>query len=148
MDDIEQFLKYLKPLTQDVNDVKNKANTYRIEFDELSKFFSYVSNDVKKISRYENQKFLKRYLPEISSNSEEYEANAYLIDTDNNYIHILPQYKDALNYINNFVSFLHNRKSEIEEELKRSVSNYNVRSLANKYYKVFQTRDKFVSNVD
>ena len=99
MDDIAILLDYLKPIAKNIDEIKVKIERYQIEFDELSRFFSYVKNDIKKIGTYDNQDFIKKYLKSFSSNEEEFSANAYLVDSSSSYIHILPQYKESIDYL-------------------------------------------------
>ncbi len=146
MSDTELFLDYLKPIIADLSDIRTKMDSCKEEFDELSRFFSCVENDVKLIGQYDNQDFINQYLVEFGSERVEYQANTYLANNDNVNIHILPQYKEAINYLKRFISFLNRKKNEIEIELNNYTIIYNEKFIANKYYDIFSESNIYVTD--
>jgi len=143
---IKRFLACLEPIIADVDSQKEELDKVKEELDKVKDFLAYVSNDLKKIGKYLEQKLVHQNLININSEISEYEAMIYLIDTDNPNIQKLPQYQNALQYMNNILNHFKNLDLKLSDMYDELNDEYHYKSLAQKYYDLFQDENMYIEN--
>ena len=143
---IKKLLACLEPIIVDLDSQKEELDNVKEELDNINDFLAYVSNDVKKIGKYLNQKLIHQNLVNINSEVPEYEAMVYLIDTDNPTIQKLPQYQSSLRYMETVLQYFKTLDSKLSDMCKEISDKYHYKSLAKKYYDLFQNEDMHIDD--
>lgn len=145
-DFIKKLLAYLEPIIVDLDSQKEELDDVKEELDNLKDFLAYVSNDIKKIGKYFNQKLIHQNLININSEVTEYEAMVYLIDTDNPSIQKLPQYQNAVQYMEKVLQYFEILDSKLSDMYRELSDKCHYKLLAKKYYDLFQNEEMYVKD--
>lgn len=143
---LKRFLTCLEPIIIDLDSQKEELNNVKEELDNINDFLAYVSNDVKKIGKYLHQKLIHQNLTNMDSEVSEYEAMVYLIDTDNPSIQKLPQYQNALQYMEKVLQYFETLDTKLNDVYKELNDKCHYKSLAKKYYDLFHTDDLYIDD--
>ena len=143
---LKRFLTCLEPIIIDLDSQKEELNNVKEELDNINDFLAYVSNNVKKIGKYLHQKLIHQNLTNMDSEVSEYEAMVYLIDTDNPSIQKLPQYQNALQYMEKVLQYFETLDTKLSDVYKELNDKCHYKSLAKKYYDLFYTDDLYIDD--
>jgi len=143
---LKRLLACLETLIVDLDSQREELDRVKEELNNIKDFLAYISNDVKKIGEYVNQNLVHQNLININSEVSEYEAMVYLIDTDNPNIQKLPQYQNALQYMEKVLRYFETLDSKLTDMYKELNDKCHYKSLAKKYHNLFQNEDVYIDD--
>lgn len=147
-DYIRRLLTCLEPIIIDLDSRKEELDNLKQELDNVRDFLHYVENDIKKIGKYTNQKFIHDNLTNLDSENSEYQAMIYLAESNSPNIQKMPQYQSAINYLKNLLEYFDISEKSFSKIFKELSDEYYYKSTAKKYYDLFQSDDTYIQDYD
>ena len=101
--------RLIEKLSLSITDLEEKKDELEKQHDILDKYneiSDYVGSEAKKLGTSPNQEVIIDELKNIDSNEKEYKAYCYLLESDDDNIKILPQYKNARSYLETLINYL------------------------------------------
>lgn len=147
-DYIKRFLECLEPIIKDLEIKKEELDKIKEELDSTRDLLRYTENDIKKIGKYDNQDFINNNLINVDSEINEYQAMVYLVDSDNPSIQKIPQYQVAVKYLENILDYFNISEKSLNKLFLDLSDEYYYKSLAKKYYDLFQQEELYVLEHD
>lgn len=144
---VKELTNSLEPLIEDLDEKLAVLDTKKRNYDDVSKFLSYVHDDVHLVSIYAEQDLILGNLSNINSNEEEYKASCYLLRGEDERIKALPQYGDAYHYIEKMIQYFKECKEKLGTEIEELESLCSEKKLDKKYFEIFSDENPFVTDV-
>ena len=129
----------------------DKEKEYSSEKERLLKYeklLDFVGYNADKLNKYEEQEIIYDAVKEINSTIKEYEAACYLLDSNDDGVLLLPQYRNARNYLETIINYLkitRDKINEVVKELEDSCVNMN---LNKKYFMLLNEKNPFIEDID
>ena len=149
---LAKLLAYIEPRIVDIG-------INRVEIKSLSEVLKTMNEIVElgkrsylEVLDYYDQDFIIRSLKIHNKNSDEiikkYQTTKYLLENQDESMQELPQYKEAIEYMDFIISYLNDLCEEIKEEYQVKNANLEQQELFNKYYLVLKGDHIFVPDAD
>ena len=128
-----------------------KENEYNIERKKLSdyqKLLEFINFDAKKLNKYDDQTLIHDAVSAINSSLKDYDASCYLLDSDDEKVALLPQYRNAKSYLETIINYLKMMRDKLNNmvlELENDCLNMN---LSKKYFEILSDDNPFVDDID
>ena len=141
---VKGFLACLKPIIIDLDYQKEELEKVRNELEKVTDFLMYTNDDIKNIGEYNDQEYIYQNLASFSLDENTYKAIVYLINSDNPQIKCLPQYHEAVKALEGMNNSFKVIKENLTELESKNSEDYEYKSLAKKYYDLFNEEVLFV----
>lgn len=143
---LKRFLACLEPIIGDLDSRKEELDKLNNDLADIKDFFVYIEGDIKKIGKYHNQKLIHQILSNLNSDVSEYDGMVYLIEADNSSIQKLPQYQKAVQYMYDIFRYFDVYFSNLTKLCANLDDEYKYKSLAKKYYDLFQNDNMYLND--
>lgn len=128
-----------------------KEKEYNVKNDKLhdyQKLLDFINFDAKKLNKYENQDIIKEALDAINSTIERYNAACYLLDSDDENVALLPQYRNSKNYLETLINYLKLTKDQLENSVLNLEKECAMMHLYKKYFELLKEDKPLVKDID
>lgn len=145
---VKKLVDLLEPLISDLDEQKSELEEQKSELENVSRMLAYTKDNYDMVSIYADQDLILNCLPKINSDKEAYRASCYLLNSENEDVKKLPQYKQAYNLISDIVEYFKLYKAELIVATGDLEKTCHEKELAKKYYNIFaDPADLFVPDV-
>ena len=144
---VKKLITMLEPLVFDLEDQKNLLENRKNELENVSRFVAYTKDDVDKVSVYADQNMIINNLSKIYCDKDTYKASCYLLQSEDESVKSLPQYKKAHELVGDIVELFKLYKSELVVETQDIKKICEKKEIEKKYYEIFKNKDPFVEEV-
>ena len=110
---VRKLVEMLEPLIFDIDDLKQYLSEREKELENVSRMLAYTKDNLDMVGIYADQDLIINSLPRISSSKEEYRASCYLLNSGNENVKSLPQYKKAHDLISDIIECFKLYKAEL-----------------------------------
>ena len=151
-DSLHKLLEYLEPKIENIQEnrfeIKSLGNVYETikEIVELGRKTPFEILD------YYDQDFIIKAIKisnhDIERRVERYKTSRYLLINKNQNIRELPQYKEALNYLESLFEYLSSLYLEIELDYETKKNKLKTQELLNKYYLLLKRNNIFIKETE
>ena len=143
--------KLVTRLGESFTNLEEQEKEFNIQNEKLSeynKLLDFVSGDAKKINKYEDQKLILNAVSEIDSTKEEYDAACYLLESNDDNVINLPQYRNSRIYLETIINYLNGTKDKIKNTVDELNSDCTDMRFNKKYYEILNNDYPFVEDID
>lgn len=144
---VKKLTDSLEPLIVDLDDKQMELNQKKEKLESVSRFLAYVNGDVNLVGIYADQELILENLDKLNSNKDEYKASCYLLESSDESVQMLPQYREANLYILELINYFKRNKSELTLEIQELERVCHEKELNKKYYELFIDENPLVSDV-
>ena len=147
-DFVKRITIELEPLIADFPEKKRILESKKEELENTSRFLAYVNGDVHLVGIYANQDVIADSFDKVNMTKEEYKANCYLLESDDENVKILPQYKNAYEEIVRIIDYFKEQKSMLNIEINELIDICKRKEIEEKYYQLLSSESPYVENVE
>lgn len=144
---VKKLTTSLEPLIEDLDEKLTVLNEKKEKFESVSKFLSYVKDDVNLVGIYADQDLILEHLANVDSDKNEYVASCYLLKSEDESVKALPQYKKAYSFVENLINYFKDCKEKLNTEILELEDVCAEKKLDKKYYELFSKENPFVTDV-
>ena len=108
----------------------------------------FINCDAKKLNKYEDDKLILAALKDLNSTKSEYDAACYLLESNDENVLNLPQYRTARSYLESLINYLKNCRDIVKAEKESLEKECNDMELNKKYFEILSCDEPFVQNID
>ena len=144
---VRKFVELLEPLIINLDEEKKYLEERKNELENVSRMLAYTKDNLEMVGIYADQDLIVNNLSRINCTKEEYRASCYLLNSENENIKHLPQYKKAHELISDIIECFKLYKAELIVETQDLEKNYLEKELDKKYYNIFSNSNFFVDDV-
>lgn len=137
-------------LSNDFTSLDETEKEYQTRNDKLIKYenlLDYINCDVKKMNKCDDQELIIDAVKDIDSTVKEYEAACYLVDSTEESVVNLPQYRNARIYLENLINYLKMIRDRLKEETQGLKDNCSKMHISKKYYEILQEDEPFIQDI-
>lgn len=144
---VKKLVSKLEPLIIDLDDKMIELDMKKEKLESISRFLAYVNGDVNLVGVYADQDLVMECLESINSNKEEYKASCYLLQSDDENVKDLPQYKEANLYILELINYFKEKKGQLSKEIQELEQVCEEKKLCKKYFEILNNDQPFIRDV-
>lgn len=132
-------------------DLDEKENEYNATNDKLrnyQKLLDFINFDSKKLNKYDDQTLIHDAVVAMDSTISNYDAACYLLDSNDENVMLLPQYRNSKTYLETIISYLKMMRDKLNNnviELKNVCSDMKLRK---KYFEILNDDNPFIGDID
>lgn len=146
IDFVNKFIALLEPSIVDLDEKKEELSSKSETLNEVIKMLDMVDDNVKNVSKYENQDFILSKLSDINTTEREYRACCYLLNCEEKEVCSLPQYIESVNYMERLINYFKRAREKLALDVSELKVVYEDASLSKKYYEIFSSDNPYVAN--
>ena len=151
-DSLAKLLAYIEPIILNIHDNRIEVKALKSVYDSIKELIELGKNSYLDILEYYDQDFIVKAIKIKSSNVEnnwisKYETSKYLLKNQNSNLKDLPQYKEAIQFMETLFTYLCNLYQEISLEYESKNDNLQQQELFNKYYILFRKNNIFITDI-
>lgn len=143
-DFVKRLTNELEPLIADLPEKSRTLELKKEELENVSRFLAYVNGDVHLVGIYANQDIIVDSFDKLNTNKDEYKASCYLLESEDNNVKNLPQYKKAYDYNLNIINYFKDLKSTLLNEIDELEVVCKEKHLEEKYYQILSGDSPYV----
>ena len=147
-DFVKRLTIELEPLIADLPEKSRTLELKKEELENVSRFLAYVNGEVHLVGIYANQEIIFNSFDALHTNKEEYKASCYLLESEDNNVRNLPQYKKACDYIMNIIDYFKECKVRLIEEINELEAVCKEKKLEKKYYNILSSDNPYISDTE
>lgn len=147
-DFIKRLVDILNEGFIDLEETENEYGKVHSELLEYDKLLDFINCDVKKLNKYEDDRLILTAVGNIDSKKEDYEAACYLIESNDENVLNLPQYRNAKSYLETLINYLKVTRDKISDHASVLEKECNDMKLNKKYYEILNCDKPLVLEVD
>lgn len=145
IDDIKPRIHNIEENRLELKSLKNVQST-------MEELIVNAKESYHEIFNFYDQDFIKRAIMINNSNYQEqikkYDSSKYLLSADNPDLTNLPQYQEALIYVDNLYKYLYGLYESINLDYNNKREDLEIQELFYKYYIIFNKDNVFVKDID
>ena len=145
---VKRLMEKLEPLIVDLDDKLIQLRGEKEKLERVSRFLAYVNGDVNLVGIYADQNLILENLDKINSTKNEYKASCYLLKNEDNGIKMLPQYKQANDFMLGLINYFKMNKIELSNIIQELDNICKEKSLDKKYFEIFSKENPMVNEID
>ena len=135
-----------------IHDNRIEVKALKSVYDSIKELIELGKNSYLDILEYYDQDFIVKAIKIKSSNVEnnwisKYETSKYLLKNQNSNLKDLPQYKEAIQFMETLFTYLCNLYQEISLEYESKNDKLQQQELFNKYYILFRKNNIFITDI-
>ena len=151
-DSLAKLLAYIEPIILNIHDNRIEVKALKSVYDSIKELIELGKNSYLDILEYYDQDFIVKAIKIKSSNVEnnwisKYETSKYLLKNQNSNLKDLPQYKEAIQFMETLFTYLCNLYQEISLEYESKNDKLQQQELFNKYYILFRKNNIFITDI-
>ena len=152
IDSLAKLLAYIDPIILNIHDNRIEVKALKSVYDSIKELIELGKNSYLDILEYYDQDFIVKAIKIKSSNVEnnwisKYETSKYLLKNQNSNLKDLPQYKEAIQFMETLFTYLCNLYQEISLEYESKNDKLQQQELFNKYYILFRKNNIFITDI-
>lgn len=151
-DSLVKLLAYIEPKILDIQDKRKELLDLESSYKVLKEIIDLGENSYHDIINFYDQNFILNCIKTSNdtylNNLDLYKSSKYLLKSDNQDLLELPQYKEAINYIEKLFTYLielYNLTKKKYEDLKEKLEQLEI---LNKYYLIFSKNNIEINDID
>jgi len=112
------------------------------------RLLDFINFDSRKLNKYDDQTLIQDAVVAMNSTIKDYDAACYLIDSNDENVMLLPQYRNSKAYLETIISYLKMMRDKLNNvfmELENDCTNM---KLSKKYFEILSSDNPFVDNID
>lgn len=151
-DSLVKLLAYIEPKILDIQDKRKELLDLELSYKVLKEIIDLGENSYHDIINFYDQNFILNCIKTSNdtylNNLDLYKSSKYLLKSNNQDLLELPQYKEAINYIEKLFTYLielYNLTKKKYEDLKEELEQLEI---LNKYYLIFSKNNIEINDID
>lgn len=151
-DSLVKLLAYIEPKILDIQDKRKELLDLESSYKVLKEIIDLGENSYQDIINFYDQNFILNCIKTSNdtylNNLDLYKSSKYLLKSNNQNLLELPQYKEAINYIEKLFTYLielYNLTKKKYEDLKEELEQLEI---LNKYYLIFSKNNIEINDID
>ena len=148
---IDSVNKLVVRLENSFTTLEKREEEYNIESEKLKKYqklLDFVNFDVKKLNKYDDQTLIKDAVIAINGTIKDYDAACYLLDSDDENVALLPQYRNSKAYLETIMNYLKGMRDKLNNSVLELESECANMKLSKKYFEILSEENPFVKDID
>lgn len=145
---VSKLLDKLEPLVADLDEKTNELQSKKQKFENVSRLLAYVNGDVNLMGIYADQDLILDSLDKMNSTVDEYKASCYLLQSNDENVKQLPQYREANLFILSLINYFKMNKSELNSDIQKLEVICNEKNIEKKYYDLLNKDNPLISDID
>ena len=148
---LRKLLEVIEPKIQNIeeNRVENAALK---KVSETMKELVGIGSSYKEVFAFYDQEFIFKAIKIGNSNADDlikrYQSAKYLLQNDNEDLQEMPQFKEAINFMEELYQYLCGLKEKITSDYETKNENLEIQEILNKYYGLLNRNDIFIKDID
>ena len=147
-DIVNKMLNLMEPYVFNIEEINKVLKQKEAYLNELTILNNEINDEALNLIYVDNLEFLLQIITEQGSNSDEYQAYKYVLNSNIKEVMALPQYNEALTYFENLYKYIKNRFTQMTDEYGRLLSDYERNMVINKYYLMMKENNVFILDSD
>ncbi len=147
-DFVKKLLDNLEPTIIDLDDFLKNLDINRGKLKDCSDFLDFVHDDIKMVGSYADQNLVLESLEKLGSTDAKYRANCYLLNGNSESVQLLPQYQEAVEYLETIIGYFKNEKECLLNKVSELENICEEKLLNRKYFEVFQSERPYVLDTE
>ena len=148
IDSVKNLVTRLENGFANLDEKEKEYSTIKTKLEQFEKMLDFVGGNAKKLNKYDDQTLIIDAVNKINSNSKEYEGACYLLDSDDESVMMLPQYRNSRTYLETIINYLKMEKENIYDFVNQLNSDCTRMKLNEKYFKILNQDVPFVEDVE
>ena len=149
---LSKLLQEIEPKVHNIEDNRVEVKALRDVFNTMQELIELSKTSYNEIFHFYDQDFIIRAIKIGNQNYNElirqYESAKYLLENNNSNLKELPQYKEALDYINYLYQYLSGLYEKINLDFTKKREDLEIKELLNKYYRILLKKNTFIEDID
>ena len=151
-DSLTKLLAYIEPIILNIQDNRMEVKALKSVYESIKELIELGQNSYLDILEYYDQDFIIKTIKIKNSNVfnnwiSKYETSKYLLKNQNANLKELPQYQEAIQFMETLYTYLCNLYQEISLEYETKSANLEQQELFNKYYILFHKNNIFITDI-
>lgn len=151
-DSLHKLLEYLEPKIENIQENRFEIKSLGNVYETIKEIVELGRKSPFEILDYYDQDFIIKAIKisnhDIERRVERYKTSRYLLINKNQNIRELPQYKEALNYLESLFEYLSSLYLEIELDYETKKNKLKTQELLNKYYLLLKRNNIFIKETE
>ena len=127
---------------------EKECMTLKEKLEQYEKMLNFINGNAKRLNKYEDQSLILDAIKEIKSTPNEYEAACYLLDSNDDSVMILPQYRNSKTYLDTIINYMKMIRDSINDRVLELDKECSTMQLNKKYYQILNEDSPFVLDID
>ena len=149
---LSKLLQEIEPKVHNIEDNRIEVKALRDVFNTMQELIELSKTSYNEIFHFYDQDFIIRAIKIGNQNYNElirqYESAKYLLESNNSNLKELPQYKEALDYIDYLYQYLSGLYEKINLDFTKKKEDLEIKELLNKYYRILLKKNTFIEDID
>ena len=149
---LAKLLYSIEPKIQNIEENRIELKALKDVYETILELTSEGEKSYDEILDFYDQEFIFRAIKIGNSNASElidkYKSSRYLLKNKNPNLQELPQFKDAINYIQSLYQYLYGLCQKIRKDYEYKTEKLNLQEIYNKYYNLLKKDDIFIKDID
>ena len=153
-DDLAKLLEVIEPKIRSIEEDRVEIKSLSEVAKTMDSLIEKATDSYKNIIDFEDQNFIIRaikignFSENIDQMIDKYNSSKYLLKSDNQMLSELPQFKDAIDFVQYLYKYLYGLNEKIQKEYEDKVEILNVKEILNKYYNLLRKDKIFIKDID
>ena len=148
---LKELLAVIEPKIQNI-DENRVENAALKKVSETMKELVGIGSSYKEVFAFYDQEFIFKAIKIGNSNADDlikrYQSAKYLLQNDNEVLQEMPQFKEAINFMEELYQYLCGLKEKITSDYETKNENLEIQEILNKYYGLLNRNDIFIKDID
>lgn len=149
---LAKLLYSIEPKIQNIEENRIELKALKDVYETILELTSEGEKSYDEILDFYDEEFIFRAIKIGNSNASElidkYKSSRYLLKNKNPNLQELPQFKDAINYIQSLYQYLYGLCQKIRKDYEYKTEKLNLQEIYNKYYNLLKKDDIFIKDID
>ena len=145
---IKKLISVLKPLIYDLDDLKKELESEKDELESVSRFLAYTKDKMEMVGIYADQDLIISNLEKINCSKDDYKASCYLLESNDENVQKLPQYKMAYDLVNRIIDYFKIYKADLIVGIQELNDKCQRKTVEKKYHDILTSSNPYVEDIN
>ena len=149
---LKELLAVIEPKILNIETNRIEKSSLEKVHETMCELVEIGSESYQEIFNFYDQEFIYKAIkignPDADALINKYESSRYLLKTNNEMLHELPQYKDALEFMGKIYKYLYGLNERVKIDYENKADELKVQELLNKYYNLLTKETIFIEDID
>lgn len=149
---LTKLLAVVEPKIQNIEDNRIECSSLKKVQETMSELIELGKISYQDIFNFYDQDFIYKAIKVGNDNSDllikKYESSKYLLENKNDDLKELPQFKEAIVYMEQLYQYLYGLNEKIKLDYENKQESLKIQELQNKYYNILKKDNIFVKDID